>query len=1233
MRRVVPLCVCIAFLATAVDAQAAKTVESVIPTGGVAGGVAVNTSTGDLYVQISDAGRVERFAADGTPLGSFGSPGSADGQFAFSGAAQIAVDQTDGSVYVADPGNNRVQRFSAIGTFMSAIGSAGSGPGELSSPTGVAVDPANGDLLVGDTGNARVQRFSFAGAYESELGTDPGDGQLVSPTYLGVDSQSRVVVLDGGSARVLRFGSTGAFDSAIGADVIGLPFSLTVDPSNDHIFVAALETGFANHGTYEFDGAGAFVQVHGLGAAVLAGGLALGSGGDPIYGDEGFSEQRVLVLTDAGSPPPGVAIDDVTDIGIDHATFNGRVNPDGGLPTTWWFEYSTDGVTWNSTPGGQVDAGVIDVPVAETVAGLVPKTSYRVRLVASKSEFGGVTSTSDETTFATPAVAPTVRRLDAGNRTGTAAWLGASINPHNSSTTYFVEYGTTVAYGSRMPASTSVDAGSGSEFVTVQQLVTGLQPNTTYHFRVVAENEIGTTRGPDAVFSTPQEPPPAPPGRAYEQVSPLDKNGGDVDRDSISEQYGTSGAAPSGNAVAYASQSQFAGPASGAPLVQYRSVRSSEGWSTQGISPPIATDPQLPLNFPPVSYLSDDLSYAIFNTSFPLTPGAQSLLGGSWGLYRQDDRGATPSYELLSAPDAPLPVEDLGNPTAYKNRFSFAAATPDMGHVVFTSVDRQLAPDGVPPGSGAPGGLIFGVYEWVDGQVRFVSKLPSDEPSTAVAGARSTAGASQFPGDHLISDDGERIFFKADADQRLYVREGGAATELVSVPERAGADASTLGVATFQAAKADDGSLALFTADRYTEDATGTLNLFLWNANASAGHQLTNLSPGDPAGGGVLGVVGASDDLSRVYFVGTGKLTPDAPAGLNLYLWHAGEGLRLLATLSGADGSIWSIERMVGDARYRDTRTTSDGRHFLFASRARLTAADTAGHKAVYLYDADAEDLRCVSCGDAVVDADARLFLSDGSEANTTAPIRLPRNLSADGRRVFFETDESLVSGDTNGGTDVYQWQDGKLSLVSSGQGAEGAKFVDASADGSDVFFTTRERLVGNDVDDQKDIYDARVGGGFPAQQIPPPCVGDTCQGGFAAKPELESPSSSVAGGDPPLARRASFSIKRLAPGQRRRLARGGTAALVVRVNKAGRIAATGVTRLDGKRKTVLSIVKRARAAGPVKLPLRLTRTGRRALSVSGRLRISMRVRFAGVREPKQLELVLVRGSSRKKGR
>ena len=151
------------------------------------------------------------------------------------------------------------------------------------------------------------------------------------------------------------------------------------------------------------------------------------------------------------------------------------------------------------------------------------------------------------------------------------------------------------------------------------------------------------------------------------------------------------------------------------------------------------------------------------------------------------------------------------------------------------------------------------------------------------------------------------------------------------------------------------------------------------------------------------------------------------------------------------------------------------------------------------------------------------------------------RNLSADGSRFFFETPEALSPADTNGNagcpflsehfscTDVYEWEspetsqcqesspsyspinEGCIYLISTGKSPFPSYFGDASEDGSNVFFFTRQALVGQDKDELQDVYDARVNGGLPAQNEvkPPPCESpEACRGPAEAPPAESQPAT-----------------------------------------------------------------------------------------------------------------------------
>jgi hypothetical protein len=141
-----------------------------------------------------------------------------------------------------------------------------------------------------------------------------------------------------------------------------------------------------------------------------------------------------------------------------------------------------------------------------------------------------------------------------------------------------------------------------------------------------------------------------------------------------------------------------------------------------------------------------------------------------------------------------------------------------------------------------------------------------------------------------------------------------------------------------------------------------------------------------------------------------------------------------------------------------------------------------------------------------------------------TSPFYQSRYLSNSGR-LFFNGFDALVPSDTNGTSDVYEYElpgigdctagsfsfsarsDGCIGLVSSGTSKEESSFLDASESGDDVFFLTSAQLSSQDRDAVPDVYDSRVAGGFPESQAPPACEGDACQSPVAA-PNDPTPGS-----------------------------------------------------------------------------------------------------------------------------
>jgi hypothetical protein len=172
------------------------------------------------------------------------------------------------------------------------------------------------------------------------------------------------------------------------------------------------------------------------------------------------------------------------------------------------------------------------------------------------------------------------------------------------------------------------------------------------------------------------------------------------------------------------------------------------------------------------------------------------------------------------------------------------------------------------------------------------------------------------------------------------------------------------------------------------------------------------------------------------------------------------------------------------------------------------------------------------------VSATSEAYLA-GSPSIVTTPKRnafLTRNLSEGGSRVFFQTKEALLPQDKNEQTDVYEWEregaggadgctqtsatfsessGGCLYLISTGESDDPSYFGDASADGNDVFFFTRQSLVGQDRDENDDLYDARVEGGIVAQNPPPAtsCTGEGCLGLVVSPPVFTALASATFAG------------------------------------------------------------------------------------------------------------------------
>lgn len=636
--------------------------------------------------------------------------------------------------------------------------------------------------------------------------------------------------------------------------------------------------------------------------------------------------------------------------------------------------------------------------------------------------------------------------------------------------------------------------------------------------------------------------------RAYELVSP-----GSIPSLTAGSALGFGGgkASPEGDALSYFSR--YPGLGAKTSSETWLSQRVATGWTVKSLDPQLTPSPTTKGICQPGVSLSEGLDSYLFSAGGELySPGIPSPSGEcgkpAEELVPGEPRGYSNLY--LRRGDAPYvlvnPVPSGVNPA----NATYQAASSDLSRVVF-SEDAQLTPD-------SPSG--FNLFEWADGIVRLIGVLPNGETVPATLGAATenwgAGGGGKFlglaPVSHAVSADGERVFFEANGD--LYLRENAGQAPALDAnclttdePDLActlqldrSVGAGSDGGGVFQFASRN-GDRVFFTSDHAltfpASAKAGKPDLYEYDINTN---KLTNLTAiGSVEAANVRGISGGSDDGSHLYFVARGVLTGSEQNGQgevaqanqpNLYLAREGT-LIYVVTLApweeggvfgGKDRSNW-WEAAVGRLK---TAWSPSGKYLLFPSVKSLTGFDNApaepgvcglgvtACEELFLYNAEEEGLSCVSCDSSGASPVASTSLVERQEFQRfgPGPRYMPRAV-LDSGQVFFDTANPLTPRDVNGFLDVYQYRSGSLDLISSGTAEGGSVFVDAGADGSDIFFVTPEALIRGDGDGGlPSIYDARIGGGFAEPPLPPaPCGGDESCRANLAPPTLVAPPFTAA--------------------------------------------------------------------------------------------------------------------------
>jgi len=1160
----------------------------------------------------------------------------------------VAVNESTGDIYVVDSANNRVERFGETGAFIAAwgwgvsdgkeeyevctsackAGLAGTGAAQFNSPEAIAVDntagPSSGDVyVVSDT-------VSLINVVEKFTSTGGSLGRVTVP----LKPESIALAIGG-----------------VAVDANGVLWVWRYKDGVIESFTGALKNEPRSQIPIEDSAA----------SACGAPGFGVDAGGEAFYVDhklqnaeeecsEGAPSTKNPAVTakvhSVGEPPLGSVLiegldnENSTDIGVDisnGAQASGDVYVD-----------NVTGVAAFTSAGSLIQRFGAEAELTKGRGVAVdPQRGEVIVVDAGKNRVDvfGLAS----------AGAPMVDSISSQNLSPESTRLEAQIDANGIDTHYYFQYGTVDCKAS--PSSCTdvplpppgADIGSGFGDVAVSSTLTGLQSGTTYFFRVVAENEKGEqAEGAQTANTFTTLPNPVgllADGRQWELVSPPEKGGSAIEAigGSGAPQGGIMEASEDGNAVTYVADGPIEAEPEGSRSpegTQVLSSRSTAAWASKDLVPPSRHGEGYPSLLPQAYQLfSSDLAVALMQpwglTNMqepPLVPGVEQE---ERGIYRRSNFTceATPAtcYQpiITNENDTAEVKENFGGEAVgYKSGINgTVSATKDLSHVVFGSTVALTGPKPKPSELGAPR-----LYEWSAGgtpseQLKPISVLPNGKlASRPVLGNFVPVGTAAR---NAISADGSRVFWSGGEEgveertTNLYVRDLSKGETLKINTPAAGAKVSSLEViheeAQFQTASSD-GSKVFFTDTvpltsdsnlRGREESPADLyECDLVEVAEKLSCNLTDLTV-DPRGAfgetaEVIGVaLGASEDGSSVYFVANGVLSEDARshgaklgacqrpnsgepvapnAECNLYYEHFSgetktwEAPRFVAILSQEDSPDWNGSGS-GSLAGLTARVSSSGRYLAFMSNRSLTGynnvdanpeAKGARDEEVFLYDSEMQRLVCASCDPSgaqphgVLDTenvgeglglvvDRPAVWRSGSvpkwlagsipgwtplEPNT-APYQ-SRYLS-DAGRLFFNGADALVSQDTNGKEDVYQYEPaglgscsdsrGCVALISSGTAKNESAFLDASANGNDVFFVTAAQLVATDRDNGFDVYDARVcTESSPCIKPPPPppapCGEESsCRPAAPAAQTFEAPASSTFSGPGNSARQETLAV------------------------------------------------------------------------------------------------------------
>jgi len=696
-----------------------------------------------------------------------------------------------------------------------------------------------------------------------------------------------------------------------------------------------------------------------------------------------------------------------------------------------------------------------------------------------------------------------------------SAVLESSLIDGGGPVSYRFEYGTTTSYGGLSKQFTAPRRYYGS---SAGGTISGLEPNTTYHVRLVATNVGGTTYGPDGTFRTYPEPaggidpcPNAlarkqtiaqrlPDCRAYELASAADTGGYDVESYLAPGQTPFPGFPMATDKLLYATHSgAVPGPwnATNKGPDPYVATRTANGWVTDYKGLPSNLNPaagsfssvlgEADSSLSTLAFAGPNLCDPCFTgaglrTGIPVRlPSGQLVQGMAGSLSGSVDPSAKPEGKVARY------FSQDGKKLFFASKYAFEPGANNNGSDL-TVYERDLAAGTTeivstdPAGNALSGEGISELDVSADGsRVAIGKKVSADSqgneyvhPYLHIVGRPGSIDLAPTATSGVLyagmSSDGSKVFF-ATADKL-----DGADTDESADLYEADVDAS--------------GNLALkaITADNDSDACSPVANEAgeHWNTTGSN----VDCSAVTIGGGGVASQTGAAYFLSPEQFGGQGTLNQP-----NLYLAQPSGQISLVATLEPNNPLVLDSVKANATRNPADFQTTPSGNYAAFTSKLVLAGLHTGGFASVYRFAAGSGQLDCASCD-----------RTEAEGAGVFADADLPPDglaLLGDGR-LFFTTVAQRVVNDPNGKKDVYEWIGGGPQLISAGTGPFDSALLTVSSDGTDVFFFTHDNLA---PDEDRNgalmrVYDAREGGGAFRLPASIPCqASDECHGPGTPQP------------------------------------------------------------------------------------------------------------------------------------